>query len=1464
MDVISIKLENRRIHCSQVDEFDPRNLSEEDFRNFESWSDSYNALLDKRDNESELFALGRKIYDWLDGDARWLARIKQKIPAPLIFEFEVSLRPDADEKSFLMLPWELLADKDGFWAKNTKLAFIALRRLGTAKTPAAPSIYRLSTVFMAASPRGAEISRAGKLYELDYEQEESAILKAAGGIGMDLVVEESGSLTYLQELLSTIENIDVLHISCHGRSGKKPLLLLEDEFGDKHDADADQLAGHVNQSNPSLLFLSACESGKTSRVADAMALELLSQNVSAVLGWAGSVSDAEATRFAQGLYRELALGQSLQAAVAAGRMRVLAGEPDKAGEVRSPRDWHLARLFLGSKGGGVLCKGRTARVRDAKAIHRKFLDIVNKRVPVAAPEEFVGRRRQVQKILAAFRQGERKGVYIHGVGKQGKSSLAARIALRMHDYNTVVLHGAYDEQSVLNAFAIIESTKERREFIDRARREVKEDTSRFPQVMQELLHTHFNDFSRDEKGKRRTRPALLIIDDFEQVLEERREAAHKVKASFAPAIRGLIQAFNSSETKSRLLFTSRYTFKLEHQGKDLAQRLYHVPLPPMREHESRKQAAAKSRSEAEQKRTQLEIEASRLKSIIAVAQCNPGLQDLLSNLAITHPEECDAALAEMRAYIESGQMPQQRELLAFFEDLKIQQILSLLSVGERELLRMATAFTLPLPLEIYMALCEHLSLGKPQIVLEHLLGLGVWDQFEDLVESNTSAAAINALFLPFAGQLAEREIESFVKPILPKLFNLWGGDNSEKRPYPVDLELVRLGLIARNGEVVHSTAEDAVFWLGMRNEHRAAATLGKEALELLKECGKSPVGNLLRFSGEQARIVGDVGFARECFKQAIDEFEKGGDSTESELGFALTSLGRQTNNEGRPDEALALLQRALGILQKDSRSRAVTLGDIARIYVDKGKVDEALKLHKELLSDFERLGDLRSRAVTLGDIARIYVDKGKVDEALKLHKERLGEFERLGDLRSRAVTLGNIAQIYVAKGKVDEALKLHKELLSEFERLGDLRSRALILGYIARIYGDKGKVDEALKLHEEELLEYERLGDLRLRAVTLGYIARIYVDKGKVDEALKLHKEQLKDFERLGDLRERAVALGYIARIYVDKGKVDEALKLHEERLSEFERLGDLRERAVTLGDIARIYGDKGKVDEALKLHKEQLKDFERLGDLRSRAVTLGYIARIYGDKGKVDEALKLHEEELSEFERLGDLRSRAVALGYIAQIYGDKGKVDEALKLHEERLSEFERLGDLRSRAVALGDIARIYMDKGKVDKALKLLEEVLSEYERLGDPRSRAVTLGDIARVYVTKSKVGEALRLLEEKLATVEKLEDVALIAQTHWSIAQIESDGQKKFQHLALSFKLNLKIGHLEGISVVGVELGRLLCEAGLPEQGRPILERSRDGFLQIGNSENAEFAQALIDQCQDTSPENSTDEESSKE
>ena len=94
--------------------------------------------------------------------------------------------------------------------------------------PAPPGDLCLGLAFMAAAPRNV-------LPVLDYEKEETAILEAAGSLGLDLVVEESGNPDLLAERLVEFAAMQVLHLSCHGERTPEPMLLLEDETGGRLD-----------------------------------------------------------------------------------------------------------------------------------------------------------------------------------------------------------------------------------------------------------------------------------------------------------------------------------------------------------------------------------------------------------------------------------------------------------------------------------------------------------------------------------------------------------------------------------------------------------------------------------------------------------------------------------------------------------------------------------------------------------------------------------------------------------------------------------------------------------------------------------------------------------------------------------------------------------------------------------------------------------------------------------------------------------------------------------------------------------------------------------------------------------------------------------------------------------------------------------------------------------------------------
>jgi hypothetical protein len=314
-----------------------------------------------------------------------------------------------------------------------------------------------------------------------------------------------------------------------------------------------------------------------------------------------------------------------------------------------------------------------------------------------------------------------------------------------------------------------------------------------------------------------------------------------------------------------------------------------------------------------------------------IARGNPGLQDLLAAIVFApeaNLQEIKKALDEMETWIAGqGPSPNEARLQAFLEDLALDKLATLAGPEGRELLRRATLFELPVPLAVMAALREN---GADHVA--RLQGLGLLDRFEDLVEPNRAAALINDLVRPRAGTLLDSERADLAKGIVPALFAAWGGaQGRERRPYPRDLELTRLGLIAENTEVLEACASDAIAGLEQALAYREAATLGQAVIAVLDQAGGHPPLHLLRRTGEDCLMTGEAEVAGKLYERGIREMET-------------------AQTQGR---------------LMDERDRALFLGAHADLLVRQGQLDEALRIRTEdQLPVYERLGDVRSKAVT--------------------------------------------------------------------------------------------------------------------------------------------------------------------------------------------------------------------------------------------------------------------------------------------------------------------------------------------------------------------------------------------------------------------------------------------------------------------------------------------------------------------
>ena len=572
--------------------------------------------------ELDLRGIGEEIFAWLDqGGAleEWLAGPERAL------EIRVDpARPGPLAEALLAAPWEVLCRNGGFLAEEGRL-FVVSRRCGGSDAPAPARHSDLSLMFMAAAPEGQS--------ELDFEAEEAAILEATKAKDdrpplAHVQVEESGALEFLAERLRLDGPFEALHLSCHGDivaqggRGAEPGAAARDGRGRRRCGrrrPADQRArqrhaaaglrlglphrrarrgaqGHRRRAagyrdggsgrgarDSRLCGASTADGGTQTGAPPELAepfVRQLAVHAPNVLGWDGSVYDRDATLFAEALYGELGARRDGAAGGGAGAPGAVRG---RAEDPQRGRHWHLARVYLGPGGGGALCdpagEPRPARPDPEEP----FLDPKNKRVPVATRAEFVGRRRQIQAVLAAFRGG-RKGVLVHGMGNLGKSSLAARVAARMPRHRTAVVFGRCHALAV---FAALKGAVE--DIADGMPYDKAQAPARRGGGARERGHGQRGGAGGSAapaaQGTLDAHPVLLVLDDLEQSLETPSADRPEVQpaAGYRDALVAVFTAFEKAATASRLLLTSRYDFVLpDGAGNDLAAGLVRVPLAPMR------------------------------------------------------------------------------------------------------------------------------------------------------------------------------------------------------------------------------------------------------------------------------------------------------------------------------------------------------------------------------------------------------------------------------------------------------------------------------------------------------------------------------------------------------------------------------------------------------------------------------------------------------------------------------------------------------------------------------------------------------------------------------------------------------------------------------------------------------------------------------------------------------------------
>lgn len=241
------------------------------------------------------------------------------------------------------LPWELLycpenRDHLGLNRLSPVVRYIELPHSTT--TPAFDPPLR---VLIAAAP-GASHG------VLDLSREIGSIQQELGD-GTKVTVLERARLENLREMMLR-GAFHVLHFMGHGAfdtSTGTGVLLLESEEGHEARVSGEILTTHLRDCLPRLVVVNACSSGRMDTQAGhdlfaGVASALVLGGLPAVVAMRRPISDRAAIAFSKALYRELAAGEPVDAAVAEGRLAIYRTD-------YSSLEWATPSLFMRLKDG---------------------------------------------------------------------------------------------------------------------------------------------------------------------------------------------------------------------------------------------------------------------------------------------------------------------------------------------------------------------------------------------------------------------------------------------------------------------------------------------------------------------------------------------------------------------------------------------------------------------------------------------------------------------------------------------------------------------------------------------------------------------------------------------------------------------------------------------------------------------------------------------------------------------------------------------------------------------------------------------------------------------------------------------------------------------------------------------------------------------------------------------------------
>ena len=782
----------------------------------------------------------------------------------------------------------------------------------------------------------------------------------------------------------------VVHLSGHGDVAAQGLaaFAFEDERGRTDPQTADEIAARVFRGNDvRLAFINGC---KTSQAAvSGLCRGLVAAGVPSALGWAASVADDRATDFTAEFYRRLVRNEPTPAAAAHAREAIRRMGLVGQGEARfQDATFALPRLY-GTESAALFDPSARETYSGPRTVYALLGDGIK-----GLHSGYVGRRREVQRLVPALRQGETTFAVITGIGGTGKSTLATRAANRLQ----AVGYGVIPVQ----VKARLTPTAAARDAVSRL---IGALDGAFLRAGRKDLHVLLTD--GDIPPGQRLQLAVdglnqmklvLVLDNFEDALDlEARRIAD-------PDLAGFIEALARNLTQgSRAIVTCRYL--PEGTPTDLPNVL-HLPLPEFPGHDYLK--FLRRDEIVDQRIGRGELTGDLINRLYRALGGTPGL--LAQVRTLLRKADPDALLEELEGG-DPGLLARERE--AYCSKILTSRLYDALFPAAQAVARRFALSVLPIPADAAAILAD-LTEAEAAGPLAEGVAYGLLQRFDE--PDLPSLYHPPGLLRPWLAA-PERLGEDEAKAVHAHLAAFWRSsyetDRETELRVAIEPELEACREHARQAEDVPTFQWSTVMLarrLSVRSEWNQARRLLEEVREEARDA--SAWHDLATIDLEQ----GDYAAAREKFARAMEIRKAIGDRAGEAAtwhNLAVVDLGQGDYAAAREKFARAMeIRKPIG----DRAGEAATWHNLATIDLEQGDYAAARQKFATAMEIRKAIGDRAGEAATWHQLATIDLEQGDYAAAREKFATAMEIMQAIGDRAGEAATWHNLAAIDLKQG----------------------------------------------------------------------------------------------------------------------------------------------------------------------------------------------------------------------------------------------------------------------------------------------------------------------------------------------------------------------------------------------------------------------------------------------------------------